>query len=416
MQRRLSAPRQRPVRPPQDLLAAAESVFDRAFVPYSHFSVAAAIRTASGRIHAGVNVENVAYPQGQCAEASTIGIMVAAGDRRVAEVLVLAQGEQLIAPCGGCRQRLAEFAAPDTPVHLCHPDGRHLRTSMGELLPHAFTPSHLFDQPEAQPPLADAAAVVRGRLQGAAPAVAIVLGSGLGGLADELEAPISFAYADLPGFPVAGVQGHAGRLVLGRLAGVPVMCFQGRVHLYEGKPASAILPLVRLVHDLGCRRLLLTNAAGSLREEVGEGSVALIADHINLLGTSPLLGGPNFVGLTGVYDPELRRVLRDAAAGLGLDLPEGVYLATLGPQFETPAEIRAFRALGADLVGMSTVPEAIAARSLGLRVAGLSAVTNLAAGMTPAELSHDHTLAAAAIAGAKLRRLLAAALPDLARA
>jgi purine nucleotide phosphorylase len=287
---------------------------------------------------------------------------------------------------------------------------------MGELLPHAFTPAHLSEQPSGAAEVPDAAALIRQRLPGAAPAVAIVLGSGLGGLVDDLEEPRSFAYADLPGFPVAGVQGHAGKLVFGRLSGVPVMCFQGRVHLYEGKPASAILPLVRLVRDLGCRRLVLTNAAGSLREEVGEGSVALIADHINLLGSSPLLGGPNFVGLTSVYDPGLRQALRKAASGLDLDLPEGVYLATLGPQFETPAEIRAFRALGADLVGMSTVPEAIAARSLGLRVAGLSAVTNLAAGMTPAELSHDHTLAAATIAGAKLRRLLATALPDLARA
>ncbi|WP_321573458.1 purine-nucleoside phosphorylase [Geminicoccus flavidas] len=400
---------------PADLLAAATAVLERAYVPYSQFPVAAALRTVDGRIHAGVNVENVAYPQGQCAEASMIGIMVAAGGRQIAEVLVLAEGERLIAPCGGCRQRLAEFSSPGTPVHLCHPDGRHLATSMAELLPHAFTTAHLGGG-EAAATGEDAAAIVRRQVADLAPQVAIILGSGLGGLADELEGATSFAYADLPGFPAAGVQGHAGRLVLGRLSGVPVMCFQGRVHLYEGRPATSVLPLVRLVDELGCRRLVLTNAAGSLRPEVGEGSISLIADHINLQGTSPLVGGPNFVGLTAVYDPELRRVLRDAARQLGLDLPEGVYLATLGPQFETPAEIRAFRTLGADLVGMSTVPEAIAARQLGLRVAGLSAVTNLAAGMTPAELSHDHTLAGAEIAGAKLRRLLAAALPDLARA
>ncbi|WP_084506863.1 purine-nucleoside phosphorylase [Geminicoccus roseus] len=400
---------------PADLLAAAKAVRERAFVPYSHFPVAAVLRTASGRIHAGVNVENVAYPQSQCAEASAIGVMVAAGETRIAEVLVLAGGERLIAPCGGCRQRLAEFAAPEVPVHLCHPDGRHLRTDMAELLPHAFGPGHLSaGTPSAAAP--DAAARIRTRLPQAAPAVAIVLGSGLGGLVDELEQPEAFDYADLPGFPTSGVPGHAGRLVLGRLSDVPVMCFQGRVHLYEGRPAAAILPMIRLVHELGCRRLVLTNAAGSLRPDVPEGAVSLIADHINLQGSSPLVGGPNFVGLTSVYDPSLRSVLGKAAARLGMELPEGVYLAVLGPQFETPAEIRAFRTLGADLVGMSTVAEAIAARHLGIRVAGLSAVTNLAAGMTPAELSHNHTLAAAKVAGDKLRRLLAAALPDLARA
>jgi xanthosine phosphorylase len=402
---------------PTDLLAAAQAVYGRAFVPYSHFPVAAALRTASGRIHAGVNVENVAYPQSQCAEASTIGIMVAAGDRAITEVLVLAGGEHLIAPCGGCRQRLAEFSTAGTKVHLCHPDGRHLETGMAELLPHAFTPAHLAEHAPTRPVAAeDAAGRIRRHLPDFQPAVAIILGSGLGGLVDDLEQAAAFSYAELPGLPVSAVPGHAGRLVLGHLAGVPVMCFQGRVHLYEGKPASAILPLVRLVQELGCQRLLLTNAAGSLRPEVPEGAVSLIADHINLQGSSPLVGGPNFTGLTSVYDPALRQALRSASAGIGLDLPEGIYLATLGPQFETPAEIRAFRTLGADLVGMSTVAEAIAARHFGLRVAGLSAVTNLAAGMTPAELSHDHTLAAANIAGEKLRRLIAAAIPDLAHA
>lgn len=406
---------------PTDLLAAATAVYRHAFVPYSQFPVAAALRSESGRIHAGVNVENVAYPQSQCAEASAIGVLAASGDRAITEVLVLAGGERLIAPCGGCRQRLAEFAVADTQVHLCHPDGRHLATSMGELLPHAFTPAHLTDRPEgraghARPAPSDAADWIRQHLPDVTPAVAIVLGSGLGNLVDDLHEPKSFAYAELPDFPASGVQGHAGRLVFGRLSGVDVMCFQGRVHLYEGRPAAAILPMIRLVHRLGCRRLVLTNAAGSLKADVPEGAVSLIADHINLQGSSPLLGGPNFTGLTGVYDPLLRKALRRAAEGLGLELPEGVYLATLGPQFETPAEIRAFRTLGADLVGMSTVAEAIAARHLDLRVAGLSAVTNLAAGMTPAELSHDHTLAAAKIAGAKLRRLMAAALPDLARA
>jgi xanthosine phosphorylase len=400
---------------PSDLLSAATAVWPRAFVPYSAFPVAAAIRTRTGRIHAGVNVENVAYPQGQCAEASTIGIMVAAGDREIAEVLVLADGERLIAPCGGCRQRLAEFAMPNTPVHLCHPDGRHLRSSMGDLLPHAFTPAHL-SETEGGPAGDTAARQVRKRLPSASPAVAIMLGSGLGGLVDDLEEAHAFAYADLAGLPVSTVPGHAGRLLLGHLCGIPAMCFQGRVHLYEGVPARAVLPLMELVRDLGCERLILTNAAGSLRPEVPEGGISLISDHINMLGTSPLVGGPNFVGLTRVYDVSLRKVLRQGAERIGIELPEGVYLATLGPQFETPAEIRAFRMLGADLVGMSTVPEAIAARQLGLRVAGLSAVTNLAAGMAEHELSHDHTLSAAKVAGDKLRRLILGTIQELATA
>jgi homotetrameric cytidine deaminase len=400
---------------PLDLLAAATAVRANAFVPYSHFAVAAALRTRSGRIHAGVNVENVAYPQSQCAEASTIGIMVAAGDREITESLVLAGGERLIAPCGGCRQRLAEFATDDTPVHLCHPDGRHLLTSMGELLPHAFSPGHLSDD-AIGPVSKTAAGRVRLRLPEAAPSVAIVLGSGLGSLVEDLEDADGFAYADLPGFPVSTVPGHAGRLVIGRLSGVSVMCFQGRVHLYEGKPAASVLPLLQLIHDLGCRRVILTNAAGSLKREVPEGGISLIADHINFLGTSPLVGGPNFVGLAQVYDAGLRDVFRRKAGELGMALPEGVYLATLGPQFETPAEIQAFRALGADLVGMSTVPEAIAARYLGLRVAALSAVTNLAAGMAEHELSHDHTLSTAKVAGEKLRRLIVGSIQDIASA
>jgi xanthosine phosphorylase len=403
------------LRPPSDLLAAATDALAHAFVPYSHFPVAAALRCASGRIHAGVNVENVAYPQSQCAEASAIGIMVAAGDRVVREALVLAGGERLIAPCGGCRQRLLEFSIPDTRVHLCHPDGRHHQTSMDALLPLAFTPGHLTHDERTDMPAATVASS-RARLERASPEVAIVLGSGLGGLVDDLEEADAIAYGDLPELPVPGVPGHAGRLVFGRLSGVRIMCFQGRPHLYEGRPATTILPMIRLIRDLGCTRLVLTNAAGSLRPEVPEGGISLIADHINMLATSPLIGGPNFVGLSCVYDQPLRAILRRHAAALGLDLPEGVYLATLGPQFETPAEIRAFRALGADLVGMSTVPEAIAARHLGLRVAALSAVTNLAAGLQAGELSHDHTLSAARVAGEKLRHLIAAALPELAQA
>ena len=385
----------------------------QAYVPYSRFPVAACLRSTSGRIHTGVNVENVAYPQSQCAEASAIGAMLTVGDREVAEVLVVAEGDHLIVPCGGCRQRLREFASADVSVYLCHPDGRFRTTTIGKLLPYAFGPSHLSasSDPFAQLRSID---LIRQRLPDFQPAVAIVLGSGLGRLADDMSSAEIFAYHDLPDFPISTVPGHLGRLVLGHLAGVPVMCLQGRVHLYEGHPAEAILPVFELIRHLGCSRILLTNASGSLRPEVGEGAICLITDHINLQGTSPLLGGPNFVGLTRAYDPSLCEALSNAAKQIDLDLAEGTYLATLGPQFETPAEIRAFRVLGADLVGMSTVAETIAARSLGLRVAALSAVTNLAAGMAETELSHEHTLAAAALAGEKLRRLITAALPDLA--
>jgi xanthosine phosphorylase len=218
------------------------------------------------------------------------------------------------------------------------------------------------------------------------------------------------------------VQGHAGRLVLGSLAGVPVACLSGRAHLYEGVGAAPLNTLVRTLKAIGCQALLLTNAAGSLRPEVGPGSLVLIEDHINLQGINPLAGpnddhvGPRFVDLSEVYARSLRDVLAAAAQRAGMALPRGIYLATLGPSFETPAEIRAFRALGADLVGMSTVPEAISARHAGLAVAAISIVTNLAAGLASAPLTHAETLAHAAAAADRVGRLLEAALPEIARA
>jgi xanthosine phosphorylase len=233
-------------------------------------------------------------------------------------------------------------------------------------------------------------------------------------LADAVADPVAIAYADLPGFPRPSVAGHAGRLVLGHLAGVPVAFMQGRAHLYEGAPADWPAVPVRTLAALGCDILLLTNAAGSLRPELGPGRIVLLADHINALGANPLTGpnddvaGPRFPDMSGVYDAELRAELRTTAATLGLDLAEAVYLATPGPSFETPAEIRAMRALGADLVGMSTVPEAIVAHHAGLRVAGLSVVTNFAAGLNETALSHAGTLEHGQRAGRDLGRLLTA--------
>lgn len=400
----------------RDLLEAAERVRLRAWAPYSGFRVGAAIRTPSGAVHLGCNVENAAYPQGQCAEATAIGAMVTAGETRILEIAVVGSGPDPCAPCGGCRQRIAEFALPETVVHMASAGGRSVDSVLfRELLPRAFGLGGA-EQGSEQP---SAAALIRSRIPEAQPRFGLILGSGLGSLAAAIEAAVALPWTELPGFPRATVPGHEGRLILGRLAGVEVACLAGRVHLYEGHPASAVLPLVQVLRDIGCEVVLLTNAAGSLRPEVGPGRIVRIRDHINLLGTNPLVGlrlpaGPAFLDLSAVYDPELGQELDATAYDLGLRLEAGIYLATLGPCFETPAEIRAFRALGADLVGMSTVPEAIAARHLGLRVVALSIVTNLAAGLSPEPLSHAQTLAAAGHATHDLARLVLAALPRLA--
>jgi xanthosine phosphorylase len=244
------------------------------------------------------------------------------------------------------------------------------------------------------------------------PRLGMVLGSGLGALADSVEDATAIPYADLPGFPVGSVAGHAGRLVLGTLEGTPVVVLQGRAHLYEGIPASDLAVPVRTVRALGAETIILTNAAGSLNPQAVPGDLMALTDHINLMGANPLMGpnddelGPRFVGLGDAYDPELRAGLHDAARAEGLNLHEGVYLAVAGPSFETPAEIRAFRTLGADAVGMSTVPEVIVARHCGLRVAAVSAITNLAEGLGTEVLSHEHTLDNAAVASEKLQRVL----------
>ena len=246
----------------------------------------------------------------------------------------------------------------------------------------------------------------------APPRVGVVLGSGLGAVADAVEAPVVVGYDELPGFPEPGVAGHAGRVVLGVVAGVPVAVLLGRAHLYEGGDLGPVRTPVRALRAAGAEILVLTNAAGSLRPDAGPGSLMLIADHINLSGTNVLSGpneealGPRFVSLRDAYDPELRERLRAAAAELGTSLHEGVYLAVSGPSFETVAEIRAFERLGADAVGMSTVHETIVARHCGLRVAAVAAITNLAEGMGEQPLSHEQTLADAARAAERLAPLI----------
>jgi xanthosine phosphorylase len=258
----------------------------------------------------------------------------------------------------------------------------------------------------------EAAALIRTRHDGPAPRAAFVLGSGLGGVADAVQDATRIPYAELPGFPVGSVAGHAGRLVLGALGGVPVAVLQGRAHLYEGADPAALAVPVRTVRALGAELVVFTNAAGSLRPEVGPGRLMVLSDHINLTGRNPLTGpnddaiGERFVGMGQAYDPDLRGRLHAAAGQAGVAMTEGVYIAVPGPSFETPAEIRAFRILGADAVGMSTVLEVIAARHCGLRVAAVSAITNLAEGLGTEVLSHEGTLAAAGRAASDLGRVL----------
>jgi purine-nucleoside phosphorylase len=250
------------------------------------------------------------------------------------------------------------------------------------------------------------------------PRVGVVLGSGLGAVADAVvEDPVVIPYDELPGFPAVSVGGHAGRVVLGAIGGVAVAVLQGRAHLYEGGDPDQLRTPVRALRAAGAEVLLLTNAAGSLRPQVGPGSLMAITDHINLTGTNLLIGpndeaiGSRFPSLRDAYDPALLDALRQAAAQTGVELAEGVYLAVSGPSFETPAEIRAYRTLGADAVGMSTVHETILARHCGLRVAAISVISNFAEGMSDEPLSHEQTLREVEPAADDLARLLLNFIP-----
>lgn len=248
------------------------------------------------------------------------------------------------------------------------------------------------------------------------PEVALVLGSGLGALAEAVERRVILRYADLPGFPEPSVAGHGGNLILGRLGGRRVAVMQGRAHFYEHGCADGMNLALATVKTLGCRRLILTNAAGSLREDVGPGRLMLLRDHINLVGVSPLFGlagNERFVNLANAYDGASCERLLAVARRLGIPLAEGVYVWFCGPHFETPAEIRAAKVLGGDAVGMSTVPEVIVARTLGLTVTAVSMITNLAAGLSDEALSHEHTMKHATAAAGDMQRLLTAFLEEL---
>lgn len=253
------------------------------------------------------------------------------------------------------------------------------------------------------------AQIIAGRKPGFRPRVGIILGSGLGPMAEDVFDATVIDYRDLPGFSQPSVDGHAGRLSLGYIGSTGVAMLQGRSHYYEQGRADAMLVPVQTLHAIGCEALVLTNAAGSLDPAIGPGSIMAISDHINLVQSSPLFGetgNTRFVDMVGAYDAGLRQAAREAAAKIGSKLPEGVYVWFAGPQFETPAEVRFARIIGGTAAGMSTVPEVILARRLGLKVVAFSIITNLGAGMSDAVLSHGHTVKVAEAAAGDLRRLL----------
>jgi len=246
--------------------------------------------------------------------------------------------------------------------------------------------------------LDEAAAAVRARCGDEVPDVAIVLGSGLGDFAASLDEGVSAPYDTLPHWPQSRVVGHAGRLVVGYSAGKRVAALSGRVHVYEGHPMATVVFAVRVMARLGIPALILTNAAGGINTDFGQGALMVIDDHINLMGSNPLIGpnddriGPRFPDMSEVYSYRLRALADEAARAAGIQLRHGVYVAVHGPSYETPAEITAFRTLGADAVGMSTAPEAIAARHMGMEVLGISCITNMAAGVLHQTLVHDEVM------------------------
>ncbi len=253
------------------------------------------------------------------------------------------------------------------------------------------------------------------QLDGLVPKTAIVLGSGLGGLVEQIQDAIHVPYSNLEGFPAGGVSGHAGEVVAGKINGTPVIMLSGRVHYYEHGNAAAMRLPIEVLAAIGVERLVLTNSAGSLREDLPPGSVMLITDHINYSGMNPLIGEETdrrFVGMTNAYSEKMADGFRNTAKARSIQMGEGIYMWFSGPSFETPAEIRMARILGADAVGMSTVPEVILARFAGLDVAAFSVITNFGAGMTGAELSHGETKEMAPKGGETLGRLLAAYLSE----
>jgi purine-nucleoside phosphorylase len=256
-----------------------------------------------------------------------------------------------------------------------------------------------------------AANAIRSRADARQPAIGIILGSGLGGLATKITDAVRIPFGDIPGFPEATVVGHEGTMLLGTLGGREVVALNGRFHMYEGHPAALAAFPVRVFHALGARELFVSNAAGGISSKLAVGDLMMICDHLNLMGTNPLVGEMQegdirFPDMTDAYDPGFRRVLRNSAEQLGMMLREGVYAGLLGPSYETPSEVKMLRMLGADAVGMSTVPEVIVARALAMRVAGISCITNAAAGVTGSALSHAEVLETTNRVSAKFEALV----------
>jgi xanthosine phosphorylase len=261
-----------------------------------------------------------------------------------------------------------------------------------------------------------AAAKITAALSGLQPKLAIILGSGLGGLAAKVEGAVKLAYADLPGFPVLTVAGHAGQLIIGKLNGVPVIVLNGRKHFYETSDAYPLKTMIRSMKAVGVETLFLSNAAGSLRAHIKVSELMLITDHINFLGLNPLVGpndeafGPRFFPVADAWDPALGAKIKEVAQQQGVTLHEGAYVAFRGPSFETPAEIRMVQGWGGDAVGMSSVPDCLIARHCGMKVAGVSCITNMGAGLSDEKLSHAHTLENAAKGAGAFEKLVLAAV------
>jgi purine-nucleoside phosphorylase len=256
-----------------------------------------------------------------------------------------------------------------------------------------------------------AAAGIRARTGSHATAIGLILGSGLGGLTRSIQESVRIPFAEIPGFPEATVAGHDGALIVGKLSGRQVAALSGRFHMYEGHSAALAAFPVRVLRALGARVLFVSNAAGGISPKLAVGDLMMICDHLNLMGANPLVGSlqpgeSRFPDMTDAYDPGLRRALRTTAEKLGITLREGVYAGLLGPSYETPVEVKMLRTLGADAVGMSTVPEVIVARALGMRVAGVSCITNAAAGVTGAALSHEEVLETTARVSAAFESLV----------
>jgi len=247
------------------------------------------------------------------------------------------------------------------------------------------------------------------------PRIGVILGSGLGGLIDQIENSVSIRFENIPHFPVSSVEGHRGEVLLGDLRGASLFALSGRVHYYEGYTMQEVVFPIRIMHAFDIQTLIITNSAGAINESYQAGDIVAICDHINLMGHDPLIGTANFVNLTEAYNSQLRKLAHETASRQGLTLRSGTYAAYSGPSYETPAEIRAMRTMGADMIGMSTVPEVIMANSLGMKVLGLSMITNMAAGISPKPMSHQGVIKTAKKGSAKFSSLVKGIIEQLVR-